>query len=139
MSVRVRPAAVGWVFLGGSAGSSVRYLLGSWFAGSAGGFPWTTFAINVSGALLLGCLLEALALRGSDTGRRRAARLGFGTGMLGGYTTYSTFIVESLRLGSDGQLLLAASYLVGSILTGFAAAWVGVAATRYFGTRGAVG
>jgi fluoride exporter len=81
-----------------------------------------TLAVNLLGALLLGALLEALARRGPDTGRRRLLRLGLGTGVLGGFTTYSTLAVETATLPTA----LAVAYLAASVLLGAAAALAGV-------------
>jgi CrcB protein len=84
--------------------------------------PIGTFGINVVGAFLLGALLEALALRGADEGRRRDLRLFIGTGVLGGFTTYSAFAVDT-----DG--LIVAQNVGGSILYAVATIVVGALAT----------
>ena len=116
--------------VGGTVGTAVRYRLESVFATPAGGMPWVTFAINVSGAFLLGFLLEALALVAADGRRRRALQLTLGTGLLGGYTTYSTFVLESIALGSHGTLPFAVAYVAASVVVGFAAAFVAMGLTR---------
>ena len=125
----MRPASMGWVFLGGTVGAGVRDQLSRAFA-PTGDFPWTTLAINISGAFLLGLLLDWLARAGPDTGRRRQARLMLGTGLLGGYTTYSTFVVETVRLGEGGLVYLALAYDVGSLLAGFGAAYLATSLVR---------
>jgi CrcB protein len=86
------------------------------------GLPVATFGINVLGSFLLGALLEALRHRGTDTGARRLLRLGLGTGLLGGFTTYSTFAVETVALPPA----LGAGYLVSSLVLGAAAALAGI-------------
>ena len=74
---------------------------------------------------MLGLLLELLSRRGPDVGARRLLRLGLGTGVMGGYTTYSTFALETVRLLEGGALLLGIGYALGSVLLGLAAAWAG--------------
>ncbi len=90
------------------------------------GFPVATFAINVVGAFLLGALLEALAHHGPDTGRRRMLRLGLGTGVLGGFTTYSTLTVETATRTPG----VGAAYLAASVLLGVLAGVAGIVAAR---------
>jgi CrcB protein len=120
-----RPAALALVAVGGAVGTAVRWSLETADPAAPGGWPWTTFWVNVTGALALGVLLEVLAVLGPDDGWRRAARLGVGTGLLGGYTTYSTFVVETVSLGRDDRLLTAFAYDVGSLSLGFLAALAG--------------
>lgn len=121
----LRPAVLLVVAAGGTLGTLIRALLGDAFPVRPGQWPWTTFCINVTGAFLLGLLLQTLALHGPDTGARRLTRLGLGTGVLGGYTTYSTFAVESAALGLGGRGGLALAYDGGSVLAGVLAAWLG--------------
>ena len=118
----LRPSLIGMVALGGAAGTALRHAIESAFGASPGEFPWATFAINVTGALVLGALLESLTLVPAEGGRRRALQLTLGTGLLGGYTTYSTFVLETLALGRAGDLVLAAAYAVASLAAGFVAA-----------------
>lgn len=87
--------------------------------------PLGTFAINISGSLVLG-VLAGLALSHSVTAH---AKLIAGTGFLGGYTTFSTFAYETYRLADDGSVGLAVLNMAGSILAGLAAAAVGLALT----------
>lgn len=128
----VRPGTVAWVVLGGTVGTAVRDALEAAF-GARGEVPWATLAINVSGALLLGLLLEWLLHAGPDEGGRRTARLAVGTGVLGGYTTYSTFVLESVSLAGAGQGWLALGYDALSLGMGFLAALCGVALGRRLG------
>ncbi len=114
------------VALGGTVGTAVRALLEETFPAQPGHWPWATFGINVGGSFLLGLLVAVLAARGSDEGRRRLLRLGLGTGVLGGFTTYSTFIVEVDGLLRDGYLELGAVYAVGSVVLGIVAAALGI-------------
>ena len=123
-------AAVRWVPLivvGGTAGTAARAALEQAFPASPAGVSWVTLIINVTGSFLLGVLLDALARTGPDEGRRRAIRLTLGTGVLGGFTTYSTFMLETVDRLRDGHAVLAGAYLVGSIALGLAAAGAGLA------------
>jgi CrcB protein len=123
------------IFVGAALGTTVRSILeGSWPA-QPGSFPWTTFAINVCGSLLLGMLLEAIAESGRDSGWRRGLRLGVGTGLMGGFTTYSTFSVEAVLLLRSGHWLLATAYALASVVIGVLAAMLGVRLVRWT-TRG---
>jgi fluoride exporter len=132
----VAPRWLGLIFLGGAAGTTLRSLLESAYGAAPGQWPWVTFWINVGGALLLGALLEGIAASGRDTGWRRGLRLGIGTGVMGGFTTYSTFSVETVSLLRSGQGLLAAGYALGSVIAGVAGALLGVRLARWIGRAG---
>ena len=132
-------ALAGLVAAGGAVGTTARALLEHAFAPTPGAWPWTTFWINLAGSFVLGALLETLLRSGPDTGRRRAVRLGCGTGVLGGFTTYSTFVVEVERLADGGHVALGAAYGLGSVVLGVLAALGGIAlaaAVRGRATRG---
>ena len=131
------PRFLALIVLGGAVGTSARAWLETAFAAPAGTWPWVTFWINVAGAFLLGFLLEALARTGPDRGRRRLARLGLGTGVMGGFTTYSTFAVETALLAGDGAAWLALGYALATVVLGLTTAWLGFEAARAV-TRGAV-
>ena len=117
-------ASLALVAAGGCAGTLVRAALERAWPASPGHLPVTTLALNVVGALALGLLLGALG-----EGRPRL-RLALGTGVLGGLTTHSTFILESHQLltsgGDGGQAVLGAAYLVGSMVAGLVAAGLGL-------------
>lgn len=117
-------ASLALVAAGGCAGTLVRAALERTWPASPGHLPVTTLALNVVGALALGLLLGALG-----EGRPRL-RLALGTGVLGGLTTHSTFILESHRLltsgGDGGHPVLGAAYLVGSMVAGLVAAGLGL-------------
>lgn len=117
-------ASLALVAAGGCAGTLVRAALERAWPASPGHLPVTTLALNVVGALALGLLLGALG-----EGRPRL-RLTLGTGVLGGLTTHSTFILESHRLltsgGDGGHPVLGAAYLVGSMVAGLVAAGLGL-------------
>lgn len=130
------PLLIGVIFVGGALGTLVRTLLEDAAPARPGAMPWTTLAINVTGSLLLGLLLESLNRVGPDTGWRRTARLGLGTGVLGGFTTYSTFAVEAVDRLAPQTLLVGIAYAVGSVVLGVAAAAVGYRLARRVLGRG---
>jgi CrcB protein len=102
----------------GGVGAIARFLLDGAIAERAGSaFPWGTMAVNASGSLLLGVVAGA-ALHGD--GYRLVA-----TGLLGAYTTFSTWMLESHRLGEDGRLRLGVLNIVVSLAVGLVAVWVG--------------
>ena len=111
---------------GGALGSAGRWLV-SEAVTMAGGFPWPTFLVNVSGALLIGVLMVVVTDVVTD---RPLLRLFLGVGFLGGWTTFSTYALEARDLLAAGEPTLAATYVVGSVVVGPAAAWLGVVATR---------
>jgi CrcB protein len=118
-------AAVLWVGLGGFLGANARYFLGGWVASRFGAaFPYGTFAINISGSFILGFFL---AFAQERTWVAPGARLLFAVGFVGAYTTFSTFEYESVRLLQDGELMLGAVYLIGSVMIGGVAAIAGIA------------
>ena len=125
-----RPSLGLLIVLGGGVGAVLRYAAEEARPAPAGGWPWTTFWINVLGSFILGTLLTALARSGPDHGWRRRARLGLGTGFCGGFTTYSTFIIEIDTLLRGGWVGLAIAYALVSVVVGVAAALVGVVAMR---------
>lgn len=120
-----RPVYLAVVALGGAFGTETRFLITDAVA-PAMSAPAITFVINVVGSLLLGVLLEALALRGSDQGVRRRLRLLLGTGFLGGFTTYSTLALDAATLLFDGRWDSGIAYGLGSVIAGVLAAAVGV-------------
>lgn len=117
------------VFVGGTLGVLTRAWLDT-AAPSTPGFPTTTFGINVVGALALAALIEALTLRSPDAGRRRALRLMLGTGVLGGFTTYSALAVQTDALLRDGQAATAVLYAVGTLVVGLMASLAGILGAR---------
>lgn len=135
---------VGMVAAGGAIGSALRYLLALALPTPAHGWPWATFAVNMVGAFALGWLLEGLAARGPEGTRQRNLRLVLGTGVLGGFTTYSSFALELERLLAADHGGIALGYAIGTLALGMLAAFAGVVvgrrtppgtAARLLGTR----
>jgi CrcB protein len=118
------------VAVGGAAGALARYGLSRAFPVSAGHFPTTTLAINLSGAFMLGLLLEALLRRGRPD---HWLRMLGGVGVLGAFTTFSTLANETALLGRDGHTATAVAYDAVSLVGGVAAVVLGlvVAGWRY--------
>lgn len=117
------------IVVGGMAGTALRASLEAWFPSAPGHWPWATLWINLTGSLLLGVLLEALAAF-DDDGWRRAVRLGVGTGFFGGFTTYSSFAVETVTLLRSGDWLTGISYAVLSVGLGVSAALIAMIVVR---------
>ncbi|HZP49824.1 fluoride efflux transporter CrcB [Actinocrinis sp.] len=112
------------VGLGAAFGAVLRYVLDQAVARRrAGVFPAGTWLINISGSLVLGLLAGLAAHHGLAT----SAVAIVGTGVCGGYTTFSTFSFESVRLMEEGSGLVALANLAGSVAAGLAAAAVGLA------------
>ncbi len=122
------PRLLALVAAGGTVGVLARDLL----ARSVGDTSWpvATFAINLVGAFLLGLLLAALRRRGPDAGRLRQARVLLGTGVLGGFTTYSALAVGTVELARDDRLGAAAAYGAGTVVLGLVAVTLGAAVGR---------
>jgi CrcB protein len=109
------------VALGGALGALLRWTLGDLVPDGAG-FPWTTFAVNVTGSLLLAALPVSGAVR-----HRPALAAGLGPGLLGGYTTLSAYSEQTRALLANGQGATALLYLLGTL----AACLVAVAAVSH--------
>ena len=113
------------VALGGGIGSAARYLVGGWFASRFGpAFPYGTFVINVTGSFIIGFFLAFAQERVSLS---PYWRLFFAVGFVGGYTTFSTFEYETIRLLEGNEVLLSTVYAFGSLFIGGLAAIGGIA------------
>jgi fluoride exporter len=115
------------VAAGGLLGAPARYGIGLGLPVHSGGFPLGTFLINVSGSLALAALVTLVIERWPPT---RYVRPFFGTGFLGAYTTWSTFVVDTTVLAKDGHVAVAVAYVAASLVTGFAAVFAGVVLVR---------
>ncbi|MCP3426401.1 CrcB family protein [Rothia sp. AR01] len=124
------------VFLGAALGVSAREALVLAFP-AGHGVPWAVLGINVTGSFALGLLLDALARGGPDRGRRRAARLSLGTGLIGGYTTYSALATDAAGLIGAGSPGPGLAYALATLLAGGVATWLGMAAATLVRRPGA--
>ena len=111
----------------GFVGAIARYLIATLFGNFGKAFPLGTLVINVSGSLFLGWFLTYCTLRGvSDM-----TRLAIGTGFVGAYTTFSTFMSESNNLVADGRGFAAILNLLGSLILGILAVRLGMALAHW--------
>ena len=119
------------VALGGGLGAASRYGVSLAMPARAGEWPWATFTINVAGSLLIGALAGWLATKG-EAGE--PWRLLLGVGVLGGFTTFSAYSLETMRLVERNDWLGASTYSLGSVIAGLAAVGLGLLiAKRVFG------
>jgi fluoride exporter len=115
------------VMSGGAIGAGLRYGLSRALPVSAGGWPWATLSANVLGGLAMG-VLAAWVLRGDNSAE--PLRLFVGVGVLGGFTTFSAFSLEMMRMIERGQTGLAAGYAVASVLLALGALFAGMTAAK---------
>ena len=109
---------------GGAAGSVLRFWMSTWVHSFAGrSFPYGTLAVNVIGCLLMGFLFVLLVERMSDSAVWRAALL---IGVLGGFTTFSSFSIETFNLLEQGDYLKAGVNALSSLVLCLGATWAGV-------------
>src|SRR5215813_13355709 len=119
------------VLAGGAFGTGLRYLLSSLVYSGVNRptFPYANLIINVSGSFAIGVLAELFESRLLVSPTVRVALL---TGVLGGYTTFSSFAFETFSLLRDGQIFLALVNALGSVLLGLVAVWMGVRLAQLF-------
>lgn len=118
------------IFIGGGIGSVLRYLCQGWFQGKLapqGLFPAGTLLVNLIGCFLIGLIMELLAFKLNPN-----YKLALVMGLLGGFTTFSTFGYESLNLAEGKQYFLASVYVLLSVAVGLFAVWVGKTLVRAF-------
>jgi len=114
-----------WVALGSAAGGVARYAIARLWPTVPGGWPLATMAVNVVGSFAIGWLSALLASRAAAGGATETLRVFLMTGVLGGFTTYSAFALETVTLGSSGEMLRAAAYVVVTVVLCLAAALAG--------------
>ena len=121
------PVIVG-VALGGALGASARYALDRFIeARSFAIFPWATFTVNLTGCFLIGVISASLV----DRHHLPAwLRIGFVVGVIGGYTTFSTFAQEALTLVDAHDVAIAITYIAGSVGIGIVAVYAGMVLGR---------
>jgi CrcB protein len=111
-----------WIALGGALGSVARYQIAEYLRPrDEGAVPLGTLFVNILGSLLLGVLV-GVATRADVS---PAIRLALGTGVLGGFTTYSAFNAETVALAQRGAWAVAATYVLATLLGGLLAGWLG--------------
>ena len=117
------------IAIGGAAGSVLRYWMSTAVSHALGrAFPYGTLAVNVLGCLLMGMLFVVFATRGTGDGVLRAGIL---IGVLGGFTTFSAFSMETFILIEEGALLKALLNMAVSLVLCIVATWAGVIVTRH--------
>lgn len=117
------------VGLGGFVGSSLRFMVSGWVHAALpfSGFPYGTLAVNVLGCLAIGLLGGMMEMRQALDPAQRLFLL---IGVLGGFTTFSTFAYETLSLGQDAELAKAFANTLLQLVLGLTAAWLGYTAAR---------
>ncbi|MEU7099404.1 fluoride efflux transporter CrcB [Streptomyces longwoodensis] len=118
---------VGVVAVGGGLGALARYAAAQEWPTAQGGFPWTTFWVNVVGCAVIGVFLVLIT---EVLTAHRLVRPFFGTGVLGGFTTFSTYAVDLQRLFDAGHARTALAYLAATPCAALTAVWLAATATR---------
>lgn len=113
---------IGAVAVGGALGAAARYGLAVLWPTAPTGLPWATLTTNVVGCALLGALMQTIAVRIAP---HRLLRPFLGTGVLGGFTTFSTYAVETRHLFAIGKVWLAGGYAFGTLAAALSAVWLG--------------
>ena len=121
------PVLLATIAAGGAIGAAVRYGAGQAWPTAGGRLPVTTMVVNIVGCALIGVLMVLL---GEMRHPHRLLRPFVGTGVLGGFTTFSTYAVDLQRLLAAGHAWTAAAYLVGTPVAALTAVWVSARATR---------
>lgn len=110
-----------WIFVGGGAGCLCRHAVGTYFAEAGTSFPWGTLIANLLACIILGAVIGyEVKMDISPT-----AKLLLATGFCGGFSTFSTYSLETLKMLQSGEWLAASTYIVGSIVLGLLAVLLG--------------
>jgi fluoride exporter len=126
-------AVLATIAAGGVVGAVARYGIGQALPHPTGAFAWSTFLINATGCLLIGALMVILT---EVAGRPHPlARPFFGVGILGGFTTFSTYTTDTIGLIDHGAMVPAMAYLFGTLATALLAVQLGAIATRFLVTQ----
>ena len=131
--VRHHGSVLGVIAFGGGLGALARYGLARLMPTQPGHFPWATFLTNVVGCLLIGVLMVVIT---DVVVAHRLVRPFLGVGVLGGFTTFSTYAIEIHGLLTPGTVTLAFAYLAGTLIAAMLAVLAGVLATRAITGRG---
>lgn len=122
-----------FVFIGGGLGSGARYLIATWMADRFGAaFPWGTLTVNVVGSFAIG-LIATLADEAGSVGP--GARVFLVVGVLGGFTTFSSFSLETLRLAEDNEIARAAGNIAANLAVALLSAFLGIVVGRWMELR----
>ncbi|MFE1841014.1 fluoride efflux transporter CrcB [Streptomyces sviceus] len=127
-SLRQRQApVVAVVALGGALGATARYALSLHWPTPPGGFPWATFWTNVVGCAVIGVFMVVIT---DVRAAHRLVRPFFGTGVLGGFTTFSTYAVDIQKLVDHGRPATGLAYLAATLIAALTAVWLASTAAR---------
>jgi len=126
-SWRAQGPIVAVVALGGAVGASARYGASQVWPVAAGGFPWTTLWVNAIGCAVIGVFMVIIT---DVWAAHRLVRPFFGTGVLGGFTTFSTYAVDIQKLVDGGHPRTGLAYLAGTLCAALAAVWLAATVTR---------
>ena len=126
--MNISPAMILAVAAGGAMGAVARYLTGTAMTQLLGhGWPYGTFAVNITGSLVMGMLVEAMALVWAPSAEMRVLLM---TGVLGAFTTFSTFSLDAVTLWQRGQQEGAGLYVAGSVVLGIGGFLLGMRLMR---------
>lgn len=120
-------ATLATIAAGGALGALARYGVQATFPAPPAGFPWATFTINVVGCLLIGVLMVLIT---EVWGGPRLLRAFLGVGVLGGFTTFSSYVVDIQRLVARGAAGTALVYLAATLIAALIAVYAGIGITR---------
>ncbi|MFH9979243.1 fluoride efflux transporter CrcB [Streptomyces sp. NPDC017179] len=124
---REQAPVIAVVALGGALGATARYAVSQWLPAPAGGFPWAIFWVNASGCAVIGVFMVVIT---DVWAAHRLVRPFFGTGVLGGFTTFSTYAVDIQRLVDSGHARTGLAYLAATPCAALAAVWLAMTAAR---------
>ncbi|PWI13561.1 fluoride efflux transporter CrcB [Streptomyces sp. Act143] len=125
--LRGQAPVVAVVALGGAVGATARWALSLWWPHRPGGFPWATFCTNVVGCAVIGVFMVVIT---DLWAAHKLVRPFFGTGVLGGFTTFSTYAVDIRKLVDSGHPATGLAYLAATLLAALTAVWLAATATR---------
>ncbi|WP_405726950.1 fluoride efflux transporter CrcB [Streptomyces sp. NBC_00028] len=125
--LRGQAPVVAVVALGGALGATARYALSLWWPLQPGGFPWATFWTNVVGCAVIGVFMVVIT---DLWAAHRLVRPFFGTGVLGGFTTFSTYAVDIRNLVDSGHPGTGLAYLAATLFAALTAVWLAATTTR---------
>jgi CrcB protein len=124
---RAQAPIVAVVALGGAVGATARYAASLGWPAQPGGFPWATFWTNVVGCAVIGVFMVVIT---DVWAAHRLVRPFFGTGVLGGFTTFSTYAVDVQKLVDGGHPRTGLAYLAATLVAALTAVWLAAATTR---------